>query len=288
MFKILVEDDESIFQIETDELKYKSPNTIFLNEESVNFDFKNSLSSILPLNELKISDENFLSENKKDIEETLTRSIFYVETSENINNQYNKKKNLIESTKKKKEKEKEILSKKTQNLIIINNEEIDELNFLFQLKKIGKNKNKPKSILKNSSISSTDVISKNSNDKNYIFKISKRKSKYNILSKEQKKKILKDLKLYSTKYVSSKYNVSIRNLVRWKKLGIERKKGSGRKFKDPYLENKMLNYYYENDKITTKQFREKAKELCSDSSFKASTGWLMRIKRKFNLVFVKY
>ena len=286
MFKILVEDEDSIFQIESDELRYKFYNTIFFNEESGNFDFKNSLSSILTLNELKISDDNFLTDNKKEIEDNLTRSIFYVETLENTNHEYNNKNTSIGISKKKKENE--ILSKKNENLIIINNEEIDELNFLFQLKKIGKNKNKPKSILKNSSISSTDVISKNSNDKNYIFKISKRKSKYNILSKEQKKKILKDLKVYSTKYVSSKYNVSIRNLVRWKKLGIERKKGSGRKFKDPYLENKMLNYYYENDKITTKQFREKAKEFCSDSSFKASTGWLMRIKRKYNLVFVKY
>ena len=286
MFKILVEDEDSIFQIESDELRYKFYNTIFFNEESGNFDFKNSLSSILTLNELKISDDNFLTDNKKEIEDNLTRSIFYVETLENTNHEYNNKNTSIGISKKKKENE--ILSKKNENLIIINNEEIDELNFLFQLKKIGKNKKKPKSILKNSSILSTDIISKNSNDKNYIFKISKRKSKYNILSKEQKKKILKDLKVYSTKYVSSKYNVSIRNLVRWKKLGIERKKGSGRKFKDPYLENKMLNYYYENDKITTKQFREKAKELCSDSSFKASTGWLMRIKKKFNLVFMKY
>ena len=286
MFKILVEDEDSIFQIESDELRYKFYNTIFFNEESGNFDFKNSLSSILTLNELKISDDNFLTDNKKEIEDNLTRSIFYVETLENTNHEYNNKNTSIGISKKKKENE--ILSKKNENLIIINNEEIDELNFLFQLKKIGKNKKKPKSILKNSSILSTDIISKNSNDKNYIFKISKRKSKYNILSKEQKKKILKDLKVYSTKYVSSKYNVSIRNLVRWKKLGIERKKGSGRKYKDPYLENKMLKYYYENDKITTKQFREKAKELCSDSSFKASTGWLMRIKRKYNLVFVKY
>ena len=286
MFKILVEDEDSIFQIESDELRYKFYNTIFFNEESGNFDFKNSLSSILTLNELKISDDNFLTDNKKEIEDNLTRSIFYVETLENTNHEYNNKNTSIGISKKKKENE--ILSKKNENLIIINNEEIDELNFLFQLKKIGKNKKKPKSILKNSSILSTDIISKNSNDKNYIFKISKRKSKYNILSKEQKKKILKDLKVYSTKYVSSKYNVSIRNLVRWKKLGIERKKGSGRKFKDPYLENKMLNYYYENDKITTKQFREKAKEFCSDSSFKASTGWLMRIKKKFNLVFMKY
>ena len=167
MFKILVEDEDSIFQIESDELRYKFYNTIFFNEESGNFDFKNSLSSILTLNELKISDDNFLTDNKKEIEDNLTRSIFYVETLENTNHEYNNKNTSIGISKKKKENE--ILSKKNENLIIINNEEIDELNFLFQLKKIGKNKKKPKSILKNSSILSTDIISKNSNDKNYIF-----------------------------------------------------------------------------------------------------------------------
>ena len=285
MFKSLVEDEDFIFPMESEELKYKFYNTIFPNEEFGIYICKNSLSSILTLNELKISDESFLTDNKKEIEENLTRSIFYEETLNNINNEYNKKNNSIG----KKKEENEKLLKNRENLKKVNNESIEDINFLFQVKNIGEIEEKPKSIFKHSSISSTtDLISKNSNDKNYIFKISKRKSKYNILSKEQKKKILKDLKFYSTKYVSSKYNVSIRNLVRWKKLGIERKKGSGRKYKDPYLENKMLKYYYENDKITTKQFREKAKELCSDSSFKASTGWLMRIKRKFNLVFVKY
>ncbi len=284
MFKSLFEDEDFIFPMESEELKYKFYNTIFPNEEFGIYICKNSLSSILTLNELKISDESFLTDNKKEIEENLTRSIFYEETLNNINNEYNKKNNSIG---KKKEENEKLLN--GENLKKVNNESIEDINFLFQVKNIGEIEEKPKSIFKHSSISSTtDLISKNSNDKNYIFKISKRKSKYNILSKEQKKKILKDLKFYSTKYVSSKYNVSIRNLVRWKKLGIERKKGSGRKYKDPYLENKMLKYYYENDKITTKQFREKAKELCSDSSFKASTGWLMRIKRKFNLVFVKY
>ena len=34
----------------------------------------------------------------------------------------------------------------------------------------------------------------------------------------------------------------------------------------------MLYYYYENYKINSKEFREKTKELCSDSSFKASAN----------------
>jgi hypothetical protein len=34
MFKILVEDEDSIFKIESDELRYKFFNTIFFNQES--------------------------------------------------------------------------------------------------------------------------------------------------------------------------------------------------------------------------------------------------------------
>lgn len=34
MFKILVEDEDSIFKIESDELRYKFYNTIFFNQES--------------------------------------------------------------------------------------------------------------------------------------------------------------------------------------------------------------------------------------------------------------
>ena len=142
--------------------------------------------------------------------------------------------------------------------------------------------------IKNSSISDSTNFTLKKRKENKIFKIKKTKLKYKILSKEEKKQILKDLKNNSIKNISLKYNVSVRNLTRWKKQGIERKKGSGRKFKDPNLEEKMLKYYYENKNITTKEFRLKAKILCSDSSFKASTGWLMRIKKKFNLVFEKY
>ena len=50
---------------------------------------------------------------------------------------------------------------------------------------------------------------------------------------------------------------------------------------------KKILKYYENYKITSKEFREKAKKLCSDSSFKESIGWLMRIKKKFKLDFGK-
>ena len=282
---ILEEEESFTLKEEKEENSISSNYNKYQYDESENEINYSSLSPLIPLNVLKISSENFIRENitlNNNEEENLSGSIFCVETLENSNYYNNNKNKNILSIEK--NINFEIPSKKKY---IENNEENEDLNFLFKLKKI-KNEEKTKSQIKNSTISDSTNFTLKKRKENKIFKIKKTKLKYKILSKEEKKQILKDLKNNSIKNISLKYNVSIRNLTRWKKQGIERKKGSGRKFKDPYLEEKMLKYYYENKNITTKEFRLKAKMFCSDSSFKASTGWLMRIKKKFNLVFEKY
>lgn len=282
---ILEEEESFTLKEEKEENSISSNYNKYQYDESENEINYSSLSPLIPLNVLKISSENFIRENitlNNNEEENLSGSIFCVETLENSNYYNNNKNKNILSIEK--NINFEISSKKKY---IENNEENEDLNFLFKLKKI-KNEEKTKSQIKNSTISDSTNFTLKKRKENKIFKIKKTKLKYKILSKEEKKQILKDLKNNSIKNISLKYNVSIRNLTRWKKQGIERKKGSGRKFKDPYLEEKMLKYYYENKNITTKEFRLKAKMFCSDSSFKASTGWLMRIKKKFNLVFEKY
>jgi len=124
------------------------------------------------------------------------------------------------------------------------------------------------------------------------FRLLNHKSKisYKIVTKNQKKTILTDLQILTTKEVANKYHVSVRNITRWKKSGIDRKKGSGRKFKDPDLEKEIMEWYYKQDPkyITSKIFREKAMQLSKDKSFKASTGWLVRLKSKFNINFARY
>ena len=282
---ILEEEESFTLKEEKEENSISSNYNKYQYDESENDINYSSLSPLIPLNVLKISSENFIRENitlNNNEEENLSGSIFCVETLENSNYYNNNKNKNILSIEK--NINFQISSKKKY---IENNEENEDLNFLFKLKKI-KNEEKTKSQIKNSTISDSTNFTLKKRKENKIFKIKKTKLKYKILSKEEKKQILKDLKNNSIKNISLKYNVSIRNLTRWKKQGIERKKGSGRKFKDPYLEEKMLKYYYENKNITTKEFRLKAKMFCSDSSFKASTGWLMRIKKKFNLVFEKY
>lgn len=125
--------------------------------------------------------------------------------------------------------------------------------------------------------------------KKHIKKYSKRSKKYNILTEEMKKKLLLDSKYMRTIEVAKKYGISTRNINRWKKIGIKRKRGSGRKYKDPNLEKKIIIWYNIQDKknVTAKEFRNKALELTNNTSFRASSGWLTSIKKKYHLIFKK-
>ena len=125
---------------------------------------------------------------------------------------------------------------------------------------------------------------------NRKFNIKSRGLRYNILTEEMKKQLLLDAMKMRTIEVAKKYGISTRNVNRWKKKGIQRKKGSGRKFKDPRLEKKILEWYKIQDKetLTSRQFKEKAIELSDNKTFRASSGWLTHMKRKYNLNFRKY
>lgn len=125
---------------------------------------------------------------------------------------------------------------------------------------------------------------------NRKFNIKSRGLRYNILTEEIKKKLLIDATNMRTVEVAKKYGISTRNVNRWKKKGIQRKKGSGRKFKDPRLEKKILEWYKLQDKetLTSRQFKQKAIELSENKTFRASSGWLTNMKRKYNLNFKKY
>ena len=87
--------------------------------------------------------------------------------------------------------------------------------------------------------------------------------------------------------VAKKYGISTRNINRWKKIGIKRKKGSGRKLRDPALEKKLLIWFNTQDKmkITSKLFKEKALELSNNINFRASSGWLTNMKKKYHIKF---
>ena len=149
-------------------------------------------------------------------------------------------------------------------------------------------------ILSNSSTKvKTRIISekkiRNRKVKKKFIRYSKRAKKYNILTEEIKRKLLLDAKHMRTIDVAKKYGISTRNINRWKKIGVKRKRGSGRKFKDPDLEKKIIIWYNFQDKknVTSKIFREKALELSNNKSFRASSGWLTIMKKKYRIKFKK-
>lgn len=61
-----------------------------------------------------------------------------------------------------------------------------------------------------------------------------------MLDPDTKKKAIEMAKNHkSLKEAASFYNVPIKSLKRWLKVGHERKKGGGRKTKDPAMEKKL-------------------------------------------------
>jgi len=79
----------------------------------------------------------------------------------------------------------------------------------------------------------------------------------------------------------------LKSLKRWVKCGADRKNGSGRKIKSPELEAKLLDWYTkelnQGNSVTRIQMLNKAKVFSQNTNFLASTGWLEKFKRKYNL-----
>ena len=79
-----------------------------------------------------------------------------------------------------------------------------------------------------------------------------------------------------------------KSLRRWLYVGSQRKKGCGRKTKNPEMEEKLVEWCNEISKkkgiyITSKMVREKAMKISEDKDFLASKGWLEKFKKKFNI-----
>lgn len=55
------------------------------------------------------------------------------------------------------------------------------------------------------------------------------------------------------------------------------------------MEKKLFRWYYnqiiEGKKVSTREFREKAKEYSEDLNFKASNGWLEKFKKRYKIKF---
>ena len=135
----------------------------------------------------------------------------------------------------------------------------------------------------------------NSSKMNEILQVNdddKYRKHYFMFSSEAKQFCL-DLinkKNYPFDIVMKMCKVPRKSLRRWSYVGCDRKKGCGRKTKNPVMEEKLVDWYNLITKrgisVTAKMIRNKAVEISSDKEFLASKGWFEKFKRKFNIKIV--
>ena len=76
-------------------------------------------------------------------------------------------------------------------------------------------------------------------NKNRKHKVKKYVSKYIILDKNMKVKLVEEAKMTSVSEVSKKYGIFINNICRWKKT-CDRKRGAGRKITNVRMEEELI------------------------------------------------
>jgi len=64
--------------------------------------------------------------------------------------------------------------------------------------------------------------------------------------------------------------------------------GGGRKIRDPDMEKKLLKWFFtyhnvNRNKVTTKDFKNKALSFSNDPTFRASKGWLQKFRKRYNI-----
>ena len=120
----------------------------------------------------------------------------------------------------------------------------------------------------------------------------RKKKKYNMISSETKRSYVEMAKETDAKEVSKNFGIPLKSLKRWLLLGHERKKGGGRKLKDPEMEKKLYDWYKEyHDRsqkiVTAKLVKQKALEFTKCKDFIASKGWLEKFRKQHNLDIIR-
>lgn len=171
--------------------------------------------------------------------------------------------------------------------------ESKEIISLNEIKKKYINNSKLSNLYKNeeSSLNSSrlESCSINSSLRSTTSRVSRLGMKYNMFSKSEKKFCLDLIKNgKDLKEVSELCEVPLKSLKRWVEVGYERKKGCGRKVKDPELEIKVLEWYNQRVSLgkipTPKDFVKKALKTTTNRDFLASKGWLEKFRKKHNII----
>lgn len=115
----------------------------------------------------------------------------------------------------------------------------------------------------------------------------RKRNKYKMLPTDLKHRAVTLALQKTPKFSANFYAVPLKSLKRWMKVGCERKKGGGRKTKDPLMEKNLYAWYVDKkaqgELVTAKMIKEKAIQLTNCSDFIASKGWLDKFKVRFNL-----
>lgn len=120
-----------------------------------------------------------------------------------------------------------------------------------------------------------------------VTKTKGKRNKYKMIPTDMKQKAVNMAHQKSVKFAANFYKVPPKSLKRWIKVGCERKKGGGRKTKDPKMEQDLYQWYLERKQmgvaITAKMIKDKAIDLKNCDDFIASKGWLDKFKIRFSL-----
>jgi hypothetical protein len=119
----------------------------------------------------------------------------------------------------------------------------------------------------------------------------RKRSKYKMLNPDIKRQAVNLAREKTPRLSAETYNVPLKSLKRWMKVGWQRKKGGGRKTKDPDMEKKLYDWYSSmkchKQQVTAKMIKDKALELRSSPDFIASKGWLDKFKIRYRLEICK-
>ena len=148
--------------------------------------------------------------------------------------------------------------------------------------------NKENFLIEDNSLAKNLEINQDNGKKEIIsnFKNNLKKKKYKTFSNKEKLACIKLVNEIGFEKTALFYNVSIKTLKRWVTKGIKEKR-SGRKIKDPEMEKKLIQWYKKKIeagiKVSAKDIKEKALQFTKINKFKASKGWLDRLKNRHNL-----
>lgn len=128
--------------------------------------------------------------------------------------------------------------------------------------------------------------------RNKKIKNSSKRGPYMIISKQLKNDAVKVAQELSIKEASNVFGINEKNIKRWILNGTERKKGAGRKKREPLMEAKLLCWivtrFKEGNRLPNHhEVKEKAKELSELDCFKASKGWCDKFLKRNSKFFLE-